>query len=774
MKQLLLLVLSIGLFGIAQAQENHTISGTITDGETGETLIGASVYVPSIQKGTTTNIYGFFSLTLPAGTYDVDFGFIGYATQKKTLELNKDIKVDLELLPASIEIGEAVIEGENDAVNNIESVEMSKVTMQMEAIKKIPAFLGEVDVIKAIQLLPGVQVVGEGGSGFYVRGGAVDQNLILLDDAAVYNASHLLGFFSVFNSDAIKDVQLYKGGIPARFGGRLASVLDIHMNEGNNKAFHGTGGIGTIASRLTLEGPIVKDKGAFLISGRRTYADLFLKLSRDQALRDTKLYFYDTNLKANYKLGENDRVYLSGYFGRDVTGFAELFRIEWGNTTGTLRWNHIYNSKLFSNVTLIYSDFDYVLGQELGDLGFRWDSSIRDVSAKIDFNYFVNANNQLRFGVITTRHRMDPGFARPTSDDGLLNEIRLPLNYHLESGVYASNEHSITDKLTAIYGLRYSMFNNMGGTYFNFDSNFDAQDSTVFGKNEIHNTYGGLEPRLGVNYRINSKSSVKASYNRTMQYIHLASNSTSSSPLDIWFASSPNVEPQIADQVAVGYFRNFKNNSIEASVEVYYKDMQNAIDFKNDAQLLLNDKIEGELRFGEARSYGLEFFLRKQTGRLSGMLGYTLARTERKVEAIAEDWYPTKYDKTHDISLVVAYDLSKRVSLGATFVYGTGAAVTFPTGRFNYNGTVVPVFGERNSNRMPAYHRMDIGATIQQKKNETRDWKGEWVFSVYNVYFRKNAYQIEFRQSEEDPNVTEAVKTYLLPILPSVTYNFKF
>ena len=774
MKNILLLVLFTGLFSLSQAQEKHTISGTITDGETGEALIGASVYIPSIQKGTTTNIYGFFSLTLPEGNYQADFGFIGYKTQKKDLQLNKDLKIDLELFPASIEIGEAVIEGENDAINNVESVEMSKVTMQMEAIKKIPAFLGEVDVIKAIQLLPGVQVVGEGGSGFYVRGGAVDQNLILLDDAAVYNASHLLGFFSVFNSDAIKDIQLYKGGIPARFGGRLSSVLDIHMNEGNNKSFHGTGGIGTIASRLTLEGPIVKDKGAFLISGRRTYADLALRFSQDQALRDTRLYFYDTNLKANYKLGENDRIYLSGYFGRDVTGFADLFRIEWGNTTGTLRWNHIYNSKLFSNVTVIYSDFDYVLGQELGNLGFRWDSSIRDVSGKIDFNYFINANNQLRFGVISTRHRMDPGFARPTSEDGLLNEIRLPLNYHLESGVYVSNEHSITDKLTAIYGLRYSLFNNMGGTYYNFDNNFDAIDSTVFAKNDIHNTYGGLEPRLGVNYRIDSKSSVKASYNRTMQYIHLASNSTSSSPLDIWFASSPNVKPQIADQVAIGYFRNFKNNSIEASVEVYYKDMQNSIDFRNDAQLLLNEKIEGELRFGQARAYGMEFFLRKQTGRLSGMVGYTLARTERKVEAIAEDWYPTKYDKTHDISIVAAYDLTKRVSLGATFVYGTGAAVTFPTGRFEYYGTVVPVFGERNSNRMPAYHRMDIGATIQQKKNETRKWKGEWVFSVYNVYFRKNAYQIEFRQSEDDPNKTEAVKTYLLPILPSVTYNFKF
>ncbi|MGB1031374.1 MAG: TonB-dependent receptor, partial [Flavobacteriales bacterium] len=696
------------------AQEKFTISGTVTDQSTGESLIGASVYVTSISRGTTTNLYGFYSLTLPKGDYVVDFGFIGYQTIHKNITLTgQDVKIDVELIPSSIEIGAAVIEGENDAVQNVESVEMSKVTMQIEAIKKIPAFLGEVDIIKAIQLLPGVQTVGEGGSGFYVRGGAVDQNLILLDEAPVYNASHLLGFFSVFNSDAIKDLQLYKGGIPARYGGRLSSVLDVHMKDGNSKGFHGTGGIGTIASRLTLEGPIVKDKGAFLVSGRRTYADLFLKLSKDEGIKNTKLYFYDFNAKANYKLGENDRLYMSGYFGRDVTGFSDLFRIEWGNTTGTMRWNHIYNSKLFSNVTLVYSNFDYFLGSGAGDgLGFKWESKIRDLSAKIDYNYFINPNNQLRFGVSTTHHQLSPGKITPT-EEGVFNPFNQGDNNHLESGAYVSNEHQISDRFTAIYGLRFSMFNNIGGTYFNYDSNFDAIDSTVYANGNIHNTYSGFEPRLGMNFKIDSVSSVKASYNRMYQYMHLASNSTSSSPLDIWFASSPNVMPQRADQIALGYFRNFKDNAIEASIEVYYKDMTNSIDFKNNAQLLLNDKLEGELRFGDARAYGLELFFRKQKGRLTGMIGYTLARTERNIPEIARDWYPTKYDKTHDLSVVASYTISERVSLGATFVYGTGSAVTFPTGRFEYYGTLVPVYGDRNSNRMPAYHRMDVGCTLQ-------------------------------------------------------------
>lgn len=764
-------LLLLSLFGAAQ--EKVSISGTVTDASTGESLIGATVYVTSISRGTTTNLYGFYSFTLPAGEYEIKYAFIGYLSQDKKLTIQEDMKLNIELQPQQIEVGTAVVEGEKEEVQNVESVEMSKVSMQMESIKKIPAFLGEVDVIKAIQLLPGVQVVGEGGSGFYVRGGAVDQNLILLDESPVYNASHLLGFFSVFNSDAIKDLQLYKGGIPARYGGRLSSVLDIHMKDGNSKKFGGTGGIGTISSRLTLEGPLKKDKGAFLVSGRRTYADLFLKLSRDEGLRNTQLFFYDVNMKANYKLGDNDRIYLSGYFGRDVTGFNDLFRIEWGNTTGTLRWNHIYNNKMFSNITVAYSDFNYLLSQDVDNLGFRWESDIKDITLKADYNYFLNPSNQLRFGASVTRHSLSPGEVRATSD-GILNELIQPVNNHIESGVYVSNEHNITDQLTAIYGVRFSMFNNVGGTYYNFDNNFNTIDSTVFAKGDIHNTYTGWEPRIGVNYKINGFSSVKASYNRMYQYLHLASNSTASSPLDIWFASSPNVKPQTADQWALGYFRNFRENTIETSVEVYYKDMNNSIDFKNNAQLLLNDEIEGELRFGDARAYGLELFVRKQTGRLTGMIGYTLARTERNIPEIAEDWYPTKYDKTHDVSVVASYSLSDRVELGATFVYGTGAAVTFPTGRFEYYGMVVPVYGDRNSNRMPAYHRLDVGCTIQQKEKPNRKWTGEWVFSVYNAYFRKNAYQIEFRQSEDDPTKTEAVKTYLLPILPSVTYNFKF
>ncbi|NQX91577.1 MAG: TonB-dependent receptor [Flavobacteriales bacterium] len=771
-KHLLLLALIIPLFGFGQ--DKFTISGNVRDAKTGEDLIGATVFIESIGRGTMTNLYGFYSFTLEPGTYDVKFGYIGFNYEYKTVVLDGDVKLDIELTPSNIELEEATVEAKKPELQNVESVEMSKVTMQMESIKKIPAFLGEVDVIKAIQLLPGVQTVGEGGSGFYVRGGAVDQNLILLDESPVYNASHLLGFFSVFNSDAIKDLQLYKGGIPARYGGRLSSVLDIRMKDGNKKEFGGTGGIGTISSRLTLEGPIVKDKGSFLVSGRRTYADAFLRLSSDEGLRNTKLYFYDLNLKANYVLGDNDRIYLSGYFGRDVTGFSDLFRIEWGNTTGTLRWNHIFNNKLFSNVTLAYSDFDYLLASSQDDLGFRWDSSIRDLTLKSDYNYFLNPSNQIRFGVSVTRHEMDPGHIRATSDDGLLNELRQPVNTHLESGVYISNEQNFTDQFTAIYGLRLSMFNNVGGTYYNFDDAFNTIDSTVYSNGDIHNTYIGLEPRLGLNYQINESSSVKASYNRMYQYLHLASNSTASSPLDIWFASSPNVKPQRADQWAIGYFRNFRDNSIEASAEIYYKDMNNSIDFKDNAQLLLNDELEGELRFGDARAYGLELFFRKQTGRLTGMVGYTLARTERLIPEINDGWYPTKYDKTHDISVVASYELSKRVSLGATFVYGTGAAVTFPTGRFEYYGTVVPVYGDRNSNRMPAYHRMDVGCTVKGKERPDRKWEGEWVFSIYNVYFRKNAYQIEFRQDENDPTRTEAVKTYLLPILPSFTYNFKF
>ncbi|MFZ6050723.1 TonB-dependent receptor [Halocola ammonii] len=759
----------------ASAQNKSTLSGTISDSKTGETLIGATVTVKSTGRGVSTNAYGYYSLSVPKGEYEVLFSFIGYKTETKTIDLNEDVKLDLELSPSSVELEEAVVEGTSEARKNVESVEMSTVNMSMEAIKKIPAFMGEVDVIKAIQLLPGVQTVGEGGSGFYVRGGAVDQNLILLDEATVYNASHLLGFFSVFNSDAIKDVQLYKGGIPARYGGRLSSVLDIRMKEGNAKEFTGSGGIGTVASRLTLQGPIKKDKGAFLISGRRTYVDLFLKLSPEQALQDSRLYFYDFNAKANYKLSENDRLFASGYFGRDVFGFSDLFSFAWGNTTGTLRWNHIYNSKLFSNITFVYSDYDYRLAQEDDQLGFEWRSNIEDISLKADYNYYANSRNNLRFGASLIKHKLNPGETRSTGSESILNDINISLDNALEGGIYVSNEHEITEKFTAIYGLRYSVFLNMGeGTQWDYNDVYEPVDSTYYGKWDVYNAFGGFEPRLGLNYQLNESSSVKASYNRMYQYMHLASNSTSASPLDVWFVSSPTVKPQIADQVAVGYFRNFLDDQLQGSVEVYYKGMQNSIDFKNHAQLLLNKHLEGELRFGEARAYGLELMVRKEVGDLTGTIGYTLSRTERKIPEIQEDWFPAQYDKTHDLSIMAAYTLNKRWSFGANFVYSTGAAVTFPTGRFEYMGEVVPVYSDRNGERMPAYHRLDLSATLQSKKNETRKWDGEWVFSVYNAYYRKNPYLINFRQDANMPNETYAELVYLLPIVPAITYNFSF
>ena len=774
-KSLLLCAIIFGLFYHAElSAQNLTLSGTVSDMSSGETLIGATVFVDGTQLGVSTNVYGFYSLSLKPGNYKINFSYIGFNTKSIDVELKDNVKISVELQGISLEIGEAVVEGEQDKNEHISSAEMSTVNMKMETIKKMPAFMGEVDVIKAIQLLPGVATVGEGNSGFYVRGGSVDQNLILLDEAPVYNASHLLGFFSVFNPDAIKDVQLYKGGIPARYGGRLSSVLDIRMREGNTKKFTAEGGIGTVSSRLTIETPLAKDKGGLLISGRRTYIDAFLRLSGNKQLENTKLYFYDTNLKAHYKLGENDRVFLSGYFGRDVSGFSDLFRIAWGNTTATARWNHIYNSKLFSNLTLIYSDYDYELGATDASLGFLWKSNIRDLSAKLDYNYYLNLRNTLRFGVIATIHRIDPGFARGTGETSILNELRMPVSRSMEYGIYLSNEQSITDEITVHYGLRYSMFQNIGeGTYWNYDSDFEALDS-VYHESGAYNTYGGFEPRMGVSYRLNENSSIKASYNHMIQYLHLASNSTSSSPLDIWLSSSPNVKPQIADQVAVGYFRTLAKWGIDASAELYYKELDNSIDFKNHATLLLNKQLEGELRIGKGRSYGLELLFEKNVGKLTGLLAYTLARSERFISAISEDWYPTKFDKTHDLALTGAYQISDRVSVSANFVYATGAAVTLPTGRFEYLGEIVPVYSDRNGGRMPDYHRLDLSATIQSKKNKHRRLQIEKVFSIYNVYYRKNPYSINFIADPDQPGVTKAEMTYLLPIVPAATINFKF
>lgn len=623
--------------------------------------------------------------------------------------------------------------------------------------------------------MPGVATVGEGGSGFYVRGGSVDQNLILLDEANVYNASHLMGFFSVFNPDVVKEVELYKGGIPAQFGGRLSSVLDIRMKDGNMKRFSMAGGIGSISSRLSIGGPIVKDKGSVVLSGRRTYADVFLKLSQDEELQNNKLYFYDLNLKANYKLNDKNRVFLSGYMGRDVFGFGEDFRIDWGNATVAARWNHVFSDKLFLNTTATFSNYDYYLGQPSGLDAYEWTSNIKDVYTKLDFTYYINPNNTLKFGGLASYHIIDPGQAVGVGES-VLDEFKVSKTNALEYAGYVSHNVKIGKRFNAEYGLRFSAFQNIGATtYYTYDDNFNLVDTIDVAKGEIYNTYYGFEPRAGITFIINESSSLKTSYNRTMQYVHLASNSTATSPLDIWFPSSPNVKPQMADQVALGYFQNFSKDMFQASVEVYYKQMQNAIDFKDHATLLLNPYLEGELRFGRAFAYGSEFLIKKTKGNLSGWISYTLSRTQRKIDGINNgELYFAKYDKTHDLAIILSYDLKKRWNFSTNFIYSTGAAVTMPIGKMEYMGMTVPIYSERNGKRMPDYHRLDIAVSYKPKFNDNKRWKSEFVLSVYNVYNRANPYSITFKTNEVDPTKTQAEMLYLFGIVPSFTYNFTF
>lgn len=756
----------------AQANE-YTISGTIFDNSSGETLIGANILIEELGTGSVTNAYGFYSITLPAGDYTLRSSYVGFADFTKQISLSENIKLDIELDEEGTKLTDVVITAEKKN-KNIESIEMSKEKISIAKIKSIPAVFGEVDIIKAIQLLPGVSATGEGQSGFNVRGGSVDQNLILLDEATVYNAAHFLGFFSVFNPDVVKNVEIYKGGIPAEYGGRLSSVLDVRMNEGNKKKFAATGGIGTISSRLTLEGPLKKNESSFIVAGRRTYADQFLRFAQDTSIRNNKVFFYDLNAKLNYKLGENDRVFLSGYFGDDVFE-AGGARIQWGNRTGTARWNHIYNDRLFSNVTLIYSDYDYSLGSTDEVAGFTWDSNIEDISGKVDFSYFLNSKNSLKFGAQVTDHEFEPGKIEGVGES-VFGGLDLDNRSALEGAVYVSNEQKITPNLTALYGLRYSVFANTGGSnVYSYDEDFQVMDTTFIKKGEIYNQFGNLEPRLGLRLKLGENNSLKASYNRMAQYIHLASNGISSSPLDIWFPSSSNVKPQLADQVAFGYFHNFQDDAYETSVEVYYKDIQNAIDFEDHAQLLLNQFIEGELRFGEARAYGAEFLIKKNTGKLTGWIGYTLSKSERRIDEINDgEWYNATWDKTHDASVVLSYELNPRISLSANWVYATGRAVTFPTGKYEYNGWTVPVYSDRNAERMPAFHRGDLGFTLKNKEKEGRKFFWDMNVSIYNVYNRKNAYSINFRDDPDRPGEQIAEKTYIFPILPSVTYNFKF
>lgn len=783
MKQIIIsLIIFLSLLSSAQ---NYTISGSIKDNNNGEDLIGVNITVKELSGvGTTSNIYGFYSLSLAKGEYTITYSFIGMADQSFKINLNQNIRKNLELKSSSNKIDEVVVTAEKEN-KNVTSNEMSVTKLDIKDVKMIPVLLGEQDIIKTIQLMPGIKSAGEGNSGFFVRGGGADQNLILLDGAPVYNASHLMGFFSVFNSDAIKDVKLYKGAAPAQYGGRLSSVMDIKMKEGNSKKLSVNGGIGLISSRLTIEAPIVKNKGSILISGRRTYADMFLKFSNDEATQNSSLYFYDLNLKANYKIGENDRIFLSGYFGRDKFGFGDKFGFDWGNKTGTLRWNHIFNNKIFSNTTLIYSDYSYKINIQNGlvEIG----SSIVDFNLKQDFDYYLNKNNKIKIGANVIHHTFKPGDVETTTNN--FNDLHIENRYSLESAFYISDEQKFGEKFTLSYGARYTNFTQFGpGNIYSYNDYGDIIDSTEYSNWESVASYNGLSPRISANYIINKKSSVKASLSRNYQYLHLLSNSTSGTPLDVWMPSSNNIKPEIADQIAVGYFRNFRNNLFEFSAEAYYKKIQNAVDYKVGAEVTLNDAAEGQLIFGEGRAYGLELLFKKRKGSFTGWISYTLARTEKVFDEINNgSWYPARQDRTHDISVVGMYQISERVNISGSWVYYTGNATTFPSGKYMMDGQIYELYSERNGYRMPTYHRLDFGITWKgkqytyqinpnsgEKTKIKKKFTSSWNFSVYNLYARENAYMITFQQSEDDPNRTEAVQLSLFKIIPSITYNFKF
>lgn len=779
-------ILLLGLIGAPPlfSQDTYTLSGRIQDASSGEVLIQATIQVPELQMGAYTNEYGFYSLSLPEGTYSVRFSYIGFASITREITLTSSQSLDIELEQEGVQVDAVVISAEAED-ENVSQVEMSTVKLNIMQVRKMPQLLGEVDIIRSMQLMPGVTTVGEGATGFNVRGGNVDQNLILLDESPVYNSSHLLGFFSVFNADAIKDVKLYKGGIPAKYGGRLSSVMDIRQKEGNNKQFAMTGGIGLLSSRLTVEAPLQKEKSSFMISGRRSYMDLFLKLSNDPDINSNTLYFYDLNAKVNYTLGDKDRLYLSGYLGNDVFGFQEDFRFQWGNQTGTLRWNHLFSDKLFSNFTAIYSDYEYLIGipESSGESDpFEWTSHIYNYNLKADFGYFLNPQNTIEFGASALLYRFQPGDVDFLGDRTNFNDFALEHEHAMEYAAYLSNEQKIGSKLTLKYGLRYSLFQNIGsGTVYKYAEGVPRSETSIvdtlqYGSREVIKSFGGLEPRLAVNYRLDDESSLKASYNRTRQYIHLISNTTAATPIDVWKPAGSYVDPATADQVAFGYFRNFSNNMFEASVEVYYKQFKDLVDYKDGANLLFNQTIETELLSGDGRAYGAEVLIRKNKGDLTGWLAYTLSRTERQVEGINNgEYYPSNYDKLHDVSLVLNYQISKSWDIGANFAFMTGRPITYPDGRYTYDGITVPVYSNRNGARTPAYHRLDLSANLNPRKNEGRRWKSTWNFGVYNAYNRRNPYSIYFRQNETNPTVTEAVQLSIFgSIIPSVTYNFQF
>ncbi len=780
----MLLIIKTSAF--AQTKK-YTISGFIRDASNGETLVAANVVITPGQKGVISNEYGFFSITLEAGSYTLTSSYLGYSSKEYKIELNSNQKLNIELAPAAITQSEVVVEGRRPEDNTKES-NMGRIELNVDQIKTLPALLGEVDILKTLQLLPGVQSAGEGTSGFYVRGGGPDQNLILLDEAVVYNASHLFGFFSVFNADAIQNATITKGGMPAQYGGRISSLLNIQMKEGNNKRFQADGGLGLLSSRLTLQGPIVKDKGSFIVSGRRTYIDVLAEpfIPKDNAAKGSGYYFYDFNAKVNYRLSDKDRIFASAYFGRDVFTFKNSendidISIPWGNATTAVRWNHLFNNKLFMNVTGIFSDYIYETEVKQSTFALNLFSSVRNLSSKVDFDYYPNNRNNIKFGGIYTFHTFKPSNVTVRSGDDFFDPNRIKKQNAHETAVYLSDVIDITDKLQFNAGVRFSAFTPVGPYQFTeFGPNREILSVKNFEENDRITTYSGLEPRFTFRYQVNTNSSIKGGITRNIQYIHLAAPSGSSLPTDLWVPSTLRTKPQVGWQYALGYFRNFFENKFETSVEVYYKTMSNQIDFRDGAASAFdfNTQLENEFVYGDGESYGAEFFINKRTGKFTGWIGYTLSWSWRKFEDInAGERFPYRFDRRHDLSVVGSYDLDKRWNFSGTFIYGTGNAISLPLSFFVFEGRLIQEYGSRNNYRMPAYHRLDFAATYKPLKNENRKVKSTWTFAIYNVYSRLNPFFLYFDTEgsfQQNSLKVQGKKVSLFPILPSVTWNFKF
>ena len=786
MKRLIFSILLCANF-YGTSQDLFTLSGTVFENQGNETLIGANIIIDELKTGTISNEYGFYSITLTKGVYEFTISNVGCLTIKETIILDKDIIRDFTLLEATEALEEVLIETNIESLN-IRTPQMSVNSLTASSIKQIPVVFGEADVIKAITLLPGVSSGGEGAAGFNVRGGAADQNLILLDEATIFNSSHLFGLFSVFNPDAIKSLKLYKGGVPAKYGGRVASVLDIYQKEGNKNEFKANGGVGLVASRLLLEGPLKKGVGSFLLGGRATYAHLFLPLFDVNNIA----YFYDLNSKLSYKLNKKNSIYLSAYFGRDVFNVSNSFENTYGNTVVNFRLNHLFNDKLFSNLSLIYSDYYY--GLNLNFVGFEWNSGIQNMNIKYDFNQYINNRYKLEYGLHSTYYRFNPGVIGPNRSDSGINTEALTNKFAFENAIYLDIKHQLSERLTVSYGSRLSSFLRLGQKELNLYENNQAvgyntdlqlyEEINPIGSessstNKVIKSFLNLEPRLAISYKLDDNTSLKTSYNRMTQYLHLISNTSSPTPLDVWTPSGKYIQPQILDQIAIGYFKRY--NKYDLEIESFYKKTKNRIDYIDGANLIANKAIEQVLLNGQSRAYGFELLFRKNKGRFKGWFAYTLSKSEQQTKGLnASDpginngnWYNTPYDKTHDISITSSYDLSDKWKLNANFIYQTGQPTTYPNGQYEYNNLIVSTFESRNSSRLDAYHRFDISGTYNPKKNKDKQWKGEWVFSIYNLYNRKNTQSLNFRENQ-DTGQNEALKLSLFGAIGAVSYNFKF